>query len=245
MSSNSHDTHTNVFSPDGRIFQIEYALKSVTLSPTALAIRTNSGIVFAVERRTSSPLRLQTRFERIMHVDDHAMACVAGHASDSKLLLQSARTEAQSHRFLYDEFVPLQALSESLSEVLINFGRGKKKLGRPFGCSLLIGGLDGSTPRLFCAEPSGSVTEAAARSLGAGGTTAQQTLQDSYREDMSLEDAKLLALEILRDVMESTVRGDNVEMATISYDPVNKVPVKSLLSEEDVKGLIAKLPATV
>lgn len=89
------------------------------------------------------------------------------------------------------------------------------------------------------------MTEAVARSLGAGSTTAQQTLQDSYREDMSLEDAKLLALEILRDVMESTVRGDNVEMATISYDPAKKVPVKSLLSEKDVKELIAKLPATI
>lgn len=242
MSGNSHDTHANTFNPEGRIFQIEYALKSINLSPTALAICVPDGIIFAAERRTTSSLRLQTKFEKIAHVDDHALACIAGYTSDSKLLLSSARTEAQAHRFLYDEYIPLRALAESLSDVLINFGRGKKKLGRPFGCSLLIGGFDGDKPTLYCTEPSGSVLETSAKSLGAGSVTAQQYLQDQYSKVNNLRDASVLALTILRDVMESTVRGDNVEVATITLDPASRKPVRTLLTAEETNKLIAQIP---
>lgn len=243
MSGNSHDTHANSFSPEGRIFQIEYAMKSIDLSSTVVAILTKEGIVFGAERRITSPLKIQSTYEKILQIDDHALCCVAGYVADSKLLISSARAECQNHRFTYDEYIPLQALSDSLSDVMINFGKGKSSIGRPFGCALIIGGYDGPTPQLYSADPSGTVVRVKAKSIGAGAMSAQQTLSSRYNGDMSLAEATLLLLEILRDVMESAIGAENVELAVIKHDAEGGKVRREYYEPERISALIEDLPA--
>lgn len=292
----SHDTNTNALSPEGRIFQVEYAMKSVTLSTTVLAIRTAEGLVFAAERRVGSSLRIQQDYEKVQVIDDHAQCVVAGYVSDSRTLLSTARAEAQNHRFSYNEYIPLHTLAESLSDTLINFGKGRNKLGRPFGCGLLIGGYDGLVPQmglqrvspagleglgeeakvpgpacavpeasgtqpahsevgpvaraatvpvpsLYSADPSGTVVSVLARAMGAGSVTAQEILQDEYKEDFTLEQGVSLALRVLKNVMESPLSEENVELAYTTYDQAQQRLRSVYVKGEALAAEIRKLGA--
>ncbi|GIQ81784.1 proteasome A-type subunit, partial [Kipferlia bialata] len=139
MTSSSHDRGVNTFSPEGRIFQIEYAMKAINLSSTALALTIDNGIVMATERRAASPLKISTSIYKIVEIDSHVYIAVSGYIADSNTLVDRARVEAQNHRFTFNEPIPVRALVESLCDVMISFGGDEEgAMSRPFGVSLLV-----------------------------------------------------------------------------------------------------------
>lgn len=158
--SNKYDRGVNTFSPEGRIFQIEYAFEAVKMGATAVGICTKEGVILAVEKKLPSPLMDPSSVEKIMELDYHVGCASSGIAGDAKTLADHARVEAQNHKFNYNEPMTVEAITQSIADLATHFGEGsegnkEKPMSRPYGVSLLVAGVDEEGPQLFVTDPAG------------------------------------------------------------------------------------------
>lgn len=192
------------------------------MGSTAIGIKTNEGVVLAVEKKLPSILIDPTSVEKLMEIDSHIGCATSGIAGDAKNLVDHARVECANHHFNYNEKLGVEAVTQSVSDLAINFGEGGKKdkdrprMSRPFGVSLLVAGIDENGPQLFQTDPSGTYLKWQARAIGSAAEGAQAYIQESYKPDMSLKEAEQMALQTLKNVMEEKIHKHNVEVATIS-----------------------------
>ncbi|CAL6018145.1 20S_proteasome alpha subunit 5 [Hexamita inflata] len=197
----AYDKHVGVFSPEGRIYQTEYAVKSVSLAPTGLALTAKNCTIFVSETVQSSPLQvLPPSFQMI---DKHISALPIGYPADARALISYLRSEAQSHWFNFEEPVPIQLLTEELSEKFTNFGKQKKneqKMGRPFGCAVLLATKD----ELYYCDPAGNSIKYKAKAAGSGGLTAQEELERQWAK-LPEKEALQIAVSIMKGVIEGGV----------------------------------------
>ena len=145
---------------------------------------------------------------------------MSGIVGDARVLIDHARVEAQNHKFNYAESLSVNLITQSISDMAMNFGEGyegskRKPMARPFGVALLIAGVDENGPQLYQTDPSGTYLEWQARAIGSGGDTAMQTIKEKFKRDMSLAEAEALVMQLLKQVMEDKVTVDNVEMCVI------------------------------
>lgn len=173
--------------------------------------------------------------EKVMEVDRHIGVAMSGLTSDARMLVDHARTECQNHTFTYDENMPVESLTQSISDLALQFGEGEEDtLGRPFGVALLLAGWDERGPQLFHTDPAGTFTKCSASAIGSGSEGAQTSLQENYRKDMSLREAEDLVLSTLKAVMEEKVSSTNVDIAEVA-------PSYHLFSESEVQAVIDRL----
>lgn len=223
LSRSEYDHGVNTFSPEGRLFQIEYALEAIKLGTTAVGVQTREGVVLAVEKRVMSALMEASSVEKVMEVDRHICAAMSGLTADAKTLVDHARVEAQNYRFNYGEPLPVESCAQAICDVELRFGEGKKKqegqMSRPYGVAMLVAGVDADAgPALYHTDPSGTFTRFLAKAIGAGSEGAQTTLQERYNRSMTLAEAEALALFVLKQVMEEKISSGNVEMAAVRTD---------------------------
>jgi 20S proteasome subunit alpha 5 len=248
QSKGDYDRGVNTFSPEGRLFQVEYAMEAVKLGSTSVGICTSSGVVLAVEKRLPSSLVVAGSIEKILQIDNHIGCAMSGLSSDARTLVEHARVETQNHHFTYDEPMPVEACVHSMADMALDFGdtgddedegkKRKKTMARPFGVALLIAGVDSSRgPCLFQTEPSGTYTQYKAAAIGSAADGATSLLTEHYKEDMSLEEAETLALFILRQVMEEKINSTNVEIASASGNKFR------LYTVAETEAILARLPA--
>lgn len=227
---NDYDTGVNTFSPEGRIYQVEYAMQAIKvihffylqLGSNAVGVRTKDGVVLAAERRLPSPLMIPSSLEKTIQIDTHIGAVLAGLVSDARSLIDYARVECQNHRFTYNEPMPILAVAETVADLAIDFGEGKKnrktEMARPYGVSLLIAGIDENGPALYQTDPSGHYMEWSARAIGPATESAQAMLKDNYSSTMTLVEAERLALQVLKNVMTDKINKLNVELCTLDVE---------------------------
>jgi proteasome alpha subunit len=232
-----YDRAITIFSPDGRLFQVEYALEAVRRGWTALGMRCIDGVVMAVEKKKISPLIDPASMEKILKIDDHVGATFAGLSSDARILVDKARQEAQINRLLYDEAIDVEVLTKKVSEVKQIYTQHAGV--RPFGVALLIAGVDKFGPRLFMTEPSGAYAGYYAVAIGAGSQPVTEFFEKNYDKAISIENAIPLALKALSTVMEGGLDPSRVEMAIIRKDTGKY----ELLPNEDLAKHIEKLKA--
>jgi len=222
LTRSEYDRGVNTFSPEGRLFQVEYAIEAIKLGSTAVGIQTKKGCVLAVEKRLSSSLLDPDSVEKIAEVDTHIGAAMSGLVADARTLVDHARVEAQNHTFTYDEPIGVESLTQAVCDLALSFGEGRdgnaeKRMSRPFGVALLLAGYDDlEGPQLFFSDPSGTFVRYKAKAIGAGSEGAQSNLQDSYNESMTLEEAEELALNTLKQVMEEKISIANIELARVT-----------------------------
>lgn len=225
-----YDRAITVFSPDGKLFQVQYAQEAVKRGLTALGIKVNDGVVLAAEKKVRSKLVEETSIEKIFQVDEHIGAAASGLIADARVLIDHARIEAQVNRLRYDEPISVESLAKRIGDTKQLYTQHGGV--RPFGARLLIAGVDDKKPRLFETDPSGVVAAYKCQAIGGGAQAATDLLEKKYDERLSLEDAVLLALEALRLVVEGEFTEENVEMAVI---PVKTRRFEKLSSEEIAK----------
>ena len=153
---------------------------------------------------------------KIEKLDNHIYCAMSGVVPDARTLIDHARVETQTHWFNYAEPVTVRACARAIGKRCAGFGEGE--MARPFGVALLVAGVDEHGPQLYCIDPSGTVTKFLAKAIGAGSEGAQNTLKEQYNKSMSLEEARTLALEVLKQVMEETITENNVELTLIRVD---------------------------
>jgi len=239
LTRSEYDRGVNTFSPEGRLFQVEYAIEAIKLGSTAIGIQTSEGVVLAVEKRITSPLMEQTTIEKIVEVDKHIGCAVSGLMADSRTMVDRARVEAQNHWFTYNEKMGVESVAQAVSNLAIQFGDSDydgSAMSRPFGVAILFAGIDERGPQLYHMDPSGTLIQYDAKAIGSGSEGAQQNLQDSYDRSISLEKALTMALTILKQVMEEKLSSTNVEVATVTPDKHFH-----MFTKEEVEGVIAKI----
>jgi len=219
LTRSEYDRSVNSFSPEGRIFQVEYAIEAIKLGSTVIGICTSEGVVLVVEKRITSPLMEPATIEKIAEVDKHIGLASSGLTADSKTLIDRARLECQNHWFTYNENMSVESVAQAVSNLAIKFGDSDDSEGamsRPFGVALLFAGVDHQGPQLYCMDPSGTYVQYDAKAIGSGSEGAQQTLVEMYNKSMTLKEAIKTALTILKQVMEEKLNSTNVEVSVVT-----------------------------
>lgn len=206
-----YDRAITVFSPDGKLFQVQYAQEAVKRGYTALGAKTEDGVVLAAERRTTSELVEDGSVEKIFKIDNHIGAAASGLIADARVLIDQARVEAQVNRLRYDEPVSVESLSKTMGDTKQMYTQHGGV--RPFGTRFLIGGVGERGPHLFETDPSGVVAAYKAHAIGGGSEEATEVLENNYDEGMDLDELIQLALEALDKVIEGDLKANKVEMA--------------------------------
>ncbi|GBG69926.1 hypothetical protein CBR_g4752 [Chara braunii] len=205
------------------------------LGSTAVGVKTNEGVVLAVEKRITSPLLEPSSVEKIMEIDEHIACAMSGLTADARTLIDHGRVETQNHRFTYNEPMTVESCTQSLCDLALRFGEGDDDaMSRPFGVALLIAGYDENGPCLFHTDPSGTFVKYEAKAIGSGSEGAQSSLQEHFNKDMTLKEAETLALSTLKQVMEEKVSATNVDIASVA-------PKFHLYSAQEVEAVIARL----
>eukprot|EP00928_Gymnodinium_smaydae_P086687 TRINITY_DN710_c0_g2_i1.p1 TRINITY_DN710_c0_g2~~TRINITY_DN710_c0_g2_i1.p1 ORF type:complete len:264 (+),score=87.97 TRINITY_DN710_c0_g2_i1:96-887(+) len=243
MGRSEYDRGVNTFSPEGRLFQVEYAVEAIKLGSTAIGIRTKEGVVLCVEKRITSSLIEPSSIEKILEIDEHLGCAMSGLTADARTLVDHARVEAQAHWFTYNERMPVESCVHAIADLALDFSdtdNKKRVMSRPFGVALLVAGVDPvDGPVLFNTDPSGTFTKYSAHAIGSAQEGATNVIQEQYNADMSLAEAEVLALTTLRQVMEEQINASNVEVAIV---PTTTGKFR-LYEKADLEALIARLPA--
>ncbi|KAI8788066.1 proteasome subunit alpha type-3-like isoform X1 [Biomphalaria glabrata] len=181
-----YDLSASQFSPDGRVFQVEYAQKAVENSGTAIGIRGKDGVVFGVEKLITSKLYETGDNKRILNIDRHIGAAVAGLNADARHLIDRARSEASNYRNSYGDAIPLQLLSERVSGYV--HAHTLYSSVRPFGVSLIIGSMERDGPQMYLVEPSGVSWGYYGCAVGKAKQNAKTEIEKLKMKDMSIKD---------------------------------------------------------
>ncbi|MFB6303189.1 MAG: archaeal proteasome endopeptidase complex subunit alpha [Haloferacaceae archaeon] len=212
----AYDRGITIFSPDGRLYQVEYAREAVKRGTASIGIRTDGGIVLAADKRSRSPLMEPTSVEKIHKTDDHIGIASAGHVADARQLIDYARRGAQVNRLRYGEPIGIETLTKEVTDHIQQF----TQVGgaRPFGVALLVGGIEDGEPRLYETDPSGTPYEWKAVSIGSDRSTLQDFLEEHYDEDLDLEGGIDLALRTIASANDDELAPSGVDVATVATD---------------------------
>lgn len=208
----AYDRAITVFSPDGRLFQVEYAMELVNRGATILGIRCSEGVVLGAEENVE-PLEEAEYSWKIFRVDDHVGAAIVGLSSDARILLDQARVNAQSNKLTYDEPIDVEVVTKRISDVKQLYTQHAGV--RPFGVSIIFAGVDKTGSRVFGTHPSGTYRGYKATAQGAGRDTVLAILKDEQRDDMKLEEAIKLATKCLVKALEARQLPPRIKIAVI------------------------------
>ncbi|SCU88515.1 LANO_0D02322g1_1 [Lachancea nothofagi CBS 11611] len=244
MGSRRYDSRTTIFSPEGRLYQVEYALESISHAGTAIGVMAKDGIVLAAERKVTSKLLEQgSSSEKLYKLNDNITVAVAGLTADAEILINTARVHAQNYLKTYNEEIPVEILVRRLSDVK----QGYTQHGglRPFGASFIYAGYDNRYGyQLYTSNPSGNYSGWKAISVGANTSAAQTLLQMDYKDDITLEEGMELALKTLSKTTDSnTLTSERVEFATITKLDSGKI-VQKIYKPQEIETLLNKTGVT-
>ncbi|KAL7735658.1 hypothetical protein ACLKA6_002542 [Drosophila palustris] len=236
-----YDSRTTIFSPEGRLYQVEYAMEAISHAGTCLGILAEDGIVLAAEcRSTNKLLDNAIPSEKIYRLNENMVCSVAGITSDANVLTSELRLIAQRYQFSYGEVIPCEQLVSHLCDVKQAYTQYGGK--RPFGVSLLYMGWDSKYGyQLYQSDPSGNYggwkATCIGNNFGAAISMLKQELSD--KENIKLDEAKDLAVKVLSKTLDTTkLTPEKVEMATLQR--INNTTVYSVLEKPDVEKLIEK-----
>ncbi|MBN2566613.1 archaeal proteasome endopeptidase complex subunit alpha [Candidatus Woesearchaeota archaeon] len=208
-----YDRAITMFSPDGRLLQVEYAKKTVKQGSTAIGIVASDGVVLLTDKRIVDSLVVPESVEKIFQVDDHIGATASGILSDARVLIERAQVKAQQHKIQYD--TPIDTLS--IVKDICNLKQLCTQSGglRPFGVSILVAGIDSDGPKLFETDPTGIFFQYKATVIGEGETDIEEILHKEYKESMTIDDAAKLAVKALVKVLGEDLSVERLDCAII------------------------------
>ncbi|XP_076057136.1 proteasome alpha4 subunit [Oratosquilla oratoria] len=228
MSSSSYDRAITVFSPDGHLFQVEYAQEAVKKGSTAVGVKGGDVVVLGVEKKAVPKLQEERTVRKICLLDDHVLMAFAGLTADARILINRGRLECQSHKLTVEDPVTLEYITRFIATLKQKYTQSNGR--RPFGVSCLITGFDmDGTPHLYLTDPSGTYTEWLANATGRSAKTVREFLEKHYKEEAVAEEegAIKLAVRALLEVVQSGAK--NVEVAIMKHNqPMKMLDVESL-----------------
>ncbi len=200
--SAGYDRALTIFSPDGRLYQVEYAIETVRRGTLAAGAKATDGVILFAEERLRK-LQSPGLSQKLFQVDDHVGAVAAGYVPDARVLIDHARVAAQNHRLLYDEPIEVETLAKRVGDLAQQYTQYAGV--RPFGVSLIVAGVDKKGPSVFTTDPSGTYLRYEAIAIGGGSDQLNELLEGKYSNDLNLEGIILLLLEGAKKIEEKKI----------------------------------------
>ncbi len=213
FASQGYDRALTVFSPDGRLFQIEYAREAVKRGTTSVGIVSKDGVIFAVDKKVKSKLVVPTSIEKIFKIDEHIATASSGLVADARRLVDIARRQAQVNRLQYHEPITVTGLAKYIGDLEQMYTQSGGI--RPFGISLIIGGVSDDQCRVYETDPSGALVEYKATAIGFGREKALEIFEEKYNDDLTIDEAIDLAIEGIYKATDGKVADDSVEISVV------------------------------
>lgn len=210
-----YDRAATMFAPDGHILQVEYAEKTIRLGSASVGMVCKDGVVLISDRRQKDKLIVEESAMKISEIDEHIMVVAAGIISDSRVLIDKARTMAQQHRVTYDSEPTTESIVRTLADIKQQFTQYGG--ARPFGVSLMIGGYNGK-PELYATEVTGNYLKYHAFAIGENDELIKSKLREEYKRDMTCDDAVKLALKIFKDLQGEEYSKERFDIGIIRSD---------------------------
>ncbi len=210
-----YDRTSTMFSPDGRLLQVEYAKKTVKQGSTALGLVCKDGVILIADKRITEPLVVPASVEKVFQIDEHIGATASGILSDGRILIDRARLMAQQHRVTYDEPIDTVSLVKDICDIKQSFTQFGG--ARPFGVSLLFAGIN-REPELYLTDPTGIYFQYKATAIGEAETEIKDILNKEYKDTMDIEEGTKLAIKALKKVLGKDFDIKRIDGAYIKQD---------------------------
>ncbi|MBI4145802.1 archaeal proteasome endopeptidase complex subunit alpha [Candidatus Woesearchaeota archaeon] len=229
-----YDRAITMFSPDGRLLQVEYAKKTVRQGSTAIGMVCSDGILLVADKRIVDRLVIPESVEKIFQIDDHIAATASGILSDARVLIERAQLKAQQHKVTYDTPVDTVTVVKdicSLKQICTQSGGL-----RPFGVSIILAGIDREGPKLFETDPTGIYFQFRATVIGEGEQEIEEILDQEFNEKMTIEEGLKLALGALNKILDKNFSVDRIDAAYITnaeqkFNKIKKDKLEKILRE--------------
>ena len=232
-----YDRAITVFSPDGRLYQVEYAIETVKRGSVAIGIKTRNGIIFAADEKPRK-LQIVEQPQKLFKIDQHIGIAAAGYIPDARNQVDDARFFSQSSKLVYDESVSVETVAKHIADQCQHYTQYAG--ARPIGVALIIGGIDQNGNSLFLTDPSGTYVPYNAVAIGADSDKVTEFLIKHYKHDMTLEESKMLAIGSINLVNENTQNYEYITMSEIKTDTkqfniIDKNEIAKLLESANQK----------
>ena len=239
-----YDRGITTFSPDGRLFQVEYAIEAVRRGTTALGVICKDGVILTVEKRIL-PLQEAADIQKIFKINKQIAACISGLTADARVLIDQGRIKSEVYYLSYDELISVEEITREICDLKQLYTQNAGV--RPFGVSLLIAGIDPTKEcRLFVTDPSGAYWAYKANAIGSYEQEAREFLEKNYSGELSLEDGKIISIKTLLHVLEGNIENEKIDMVQINketgeIDFIDQDDLDEILSSKEIKDFIADL----
>ena len=210
-----YDRAITVFSPDGRLYQVEYAIETVKRGTIALGIKTSDGIIFAADERPRK-LQIVEEPQKLFKIDQHIGIAAAGYIPDARNQVDDARFFSQSSKLVYDEPVTVEIVAKHIADQCQHYTQYAG--ARPIGVALIIGGIDQNGVSLFLTDPSGTYVPYNAVAIGADSDKVTEFLIKHYKHGLSLEESKMLAVAAISMQTQDNKSSDYITLSEIKSD---------------------------
>ena len=223
MASRGYDMTPTMYSPDGRIYQVEYAIETVKRGTLALGIKCKDGVIMAVEE-TPRALQVADIAQKIFQVDQHIGVAAAGYIPDARVQVDNARFFSQSTKLTYDEPVEVETVAKHLADQCHQFTQYSGV--RPYGVALIIAGVDLKGGSIYVTDPSGTYVSYAAVAIGAGSDEVTDFLEKNYKTEIGLEEGAALATAAINLKSDKKDGAKHVKMSWVKLDKkiLEKIP---------------------
>ncbi|EPZ33657.1 N-terminal nucleophile aminohydrolase [Rozella allomycis CSF55] len=242
--SRRYDSRTTTFSPEGRLYQVEYAMEAISHAGASIGILANDGIVLVAEKKVTSKLLDQSMsFEKIYKISSDVVACVAGITADANILINYARNQAQNYYSVYQEPKPIEQLVTHVCD--LKQGYTQRGGLRPFGVSFIYAGWDKIHGfQLYQSDPSGNYGGWKATCMGSNHSAAQSMLKQEYKGDLSVKQATMLALKIFLKTMDTaSVTHDKLEICILKRnEDITRI---HMLKPTEIEPLLKEINAII
>lgn len=229
----TYDKANTVFSPDGQLFQVQYAFEAVQRGSATISIVGKDCIIMAVEKNAVDKLQDAHTIRKIQKVDSHLMCTFAGLQADARLLIDKVRFECQSFRYQYEDEPSIEYVSKFIAETQ---QKSTQKGGvRPYGISMFLTGFGDGKPQLFQSEPSGALSQWRAAAIGKKSKETLEFLENKYEDNMDQKTCVHVAIETLLEIVESA---KNMEICVVK--PGN---VTEMIKEDVIQGIVDAINA--
>ena len=228
MASRGYDMTPTMYSPDGRIYQVEYAIETVKRGTLAIGIKSKDGVIIAVEEKPRT-LQVTEITQKIFQVDEHIGVAAAGYIPDARVQVDNARFFSQSSKLTYDEPASVEMVAKHLADQCHQFTQYSGV--RPYGVALIIAGVDEKGGTIYVTDPSGTYVSYAAVAIGAGSEDVTNFLEKNYKENISQEDSAALAIAAINLKSEQKEGIKHIKMAEVK----NATKILQRISEVDLE----------
>lgn len=211
-----YDRSVGMFSPDGLILQVEYAEKAVKLGSTVLAMTTRDGVVFIGDRKIKSNLLVRDSFKKVFEIDDHLAVTGAGAMSDGRRLIEQSQLTAQEHRVQMQNPIDVLSMVKHIANIQQYYSQSGGL--RPFGVSLLVGGIEDGEGHVYQTTPSGVYLKFKAWSVGEHSDKVNESLDKEFKENMSNKDAVKLGMSIFKKVLGDDFSENRFDIAELTEE---------------------------